>query len=111
MDKKFDEMGFESSHADPDVWLRPAITEERFEHYVYILTYVDDILVVSERAMCIMKEIQSQVKFKKDKVVPPEIYLGARLQQKEIDGVVCWIITSQDYIKAVIKTVEKTIEI
>ena len=71
MAKKFNKIGFESSHADPDVWLQPATTKDGFEYYKYILTYVDIILVALEHAMCITKEIQSQVKFKKDKISPP----------------------------------------
>lgn len=110
MAEKFDAMNFESSRADPDVWLRPATTNDGFEHYEYIITYVDDILVVSTRAMDIMKEIQGEVKFKKDKIEPPDIYLGARLKLKEIDNIVCWTISSSDYIKSAIETIEKAIE-
>ena len=110
MAEKFDQMGFESSRADPDVWMRPATTEDGFEHYEYIMTYVDDILVISNTAMKIMREIQGQVKFKKDKIEPPDIYLGAKLKLKEIDDVVCWSISSNDYVKAAIDTVEKAIE-
>ena len=110
MAKKFDEMGFVSSHADPDVWLRAAVTRDNFEYYEYILTYVDDLLVISENAMDIMKEIQNQVKFKKDLIEPPGNYLGARLKMKEIDDVVCWTISSHDYIQAAIKTIEEALE-
>ena len=89
MANKFDNMGFLSSHADPDVWLRASTTGGGFEHYECILTYVDDLLVISENAMEIMREIQSQVKFKKDHIKTPEIYLVEILKMKEIDDVIC----------------------
>ena len=37
-----DNMGYKSSHADPDVWLRPAVKPDGEKHYEYILCYVDD---------------------------------------------------------------------
>jgi hypothetical protein len=44
MAKKLDEMGFKSSVADPDVWMRPATKIDGEEYYEYILMYVNDIL-------------------------------------------------------------------
>lgn len=43
-----DFLGFKSSHADPDVWMRPAIRKDGSEYYEYVLLYVDDCLVISE---------------------------------------------------------------
>ena len=43
MAKKLDEIGFQSSPADPDVWLRPAVKFNGDEYYEYVLMYVDDI--------------------------------------------------------------------
>ena len=41
----------------------------------------------------------------------PEFYLGAKLQQKEINGITCWTITSQDYVKAAVRNVEAAVKI
>jgi hypothetical protein len=62
MAKKLDEMGFKSSVANPDVWMRPATKINGEEYYEYILMYVDDILAVSAMPMLIMEEIQDMVK-------------------------------------------------
>ena len=32
--------------------------------------------------------------------------MGAQLQQKEIDEIKCWTITSYDYVKAAVQTIE-----
>jgi hypothetical protein len=40
MAKKLEEMGFKSSVADPDVWLRPASRPDGEEYYEYILMYI-----------------------------------------------------------------------
>ena len=50
-------MNFKSSNADPDVWRRPAIKANGEKYYEYLLTYVDDLLAISEDATSILKEI------------------------------------------------------
>ena len=57
--KKFDAMGFTSCVADPDVWRRPATKEDGQEYYEYIMTYVDDIIAISEDAVSIMRQLSS----------------------------------------------------
>jgi hypothetical protein len=106
MAKKLDEMGFKSSVADPDVWLRPASKADGEEYYEYIMMYVDNILAISETPLLIMEAIQDMVRFKNDKIEEPSNYLGAKLQKKTINGVMCWSITSMDYIIAAVKNVE-----
>lgn len=47
---------------------------------------------------------------KNDKINVPEIYLGAELQRHEINGITCWTVTSQDYLKAAMINVEEAIK-
>ena len=46
------------------------------------------------------------VKYKNGKIEPPEMYLDAKLQEKEINMSLCWTISSTDYIKAAVQTVK-----
>jgi hypothetical protein len=85
MAKKLDDMGFKSSVAVPDVWMRPATKVDGKEYYEYILMYVDNILAVSATPLPIMQEIQDMVKFKNDKSEETTNYLGAGLQKKNIN--------------------------
>jgi hypothetical protein len=110
MAEKLASMGFTSSMADPDVWLRAATKSDGETYYEYVLMYVDDILAMSQDAQAILKEVQGTFKFKNDKIEPPEFYLGAKLQKKEINGYHCWTITSQDYVKAAVQNVEEVIK-
>jgi hypothetical protein len=110
MAEKLASMGFQSSMADPDVWLRAATKSDGESYYEYVLMYVDDILAISCDAQSILDEIQRTFKFKNGKIEPPEYYLGAKLQKKDINGLRCWTITSQDYVKAAVKNVEETIK-
>ena len=107
MANQLNEMGLKSSTADPDVWTRAATKPDGEHYYEYILVYVDDIIAVSHKARDMMSEICSVFKFKNNKVSKPETYLGARLQQKSINGKSCWTMTSVDYINAAVKNIEK----
>lgn len=105
-----DSMGFKSSMADPDIWLRPAIKADGEEYYEYLICYVDDVLGVSAEAKELLKEIQRDFKLKKDKIEPPEIYLGARLEMKNLNGKKMWTMCSRDYIKLAVQNIESRLQ-
>ena len=107
-----DELGFLSSDADNDVWLRPATKKNGEEYYEYVLMYVDDILAISENAKQLLEDIQKKdrVKFKNGKIAEPEMYLGGRLCKKNLNGINCWTISSIEYLSSVIKNVEEYIK-
>ena len=43
-------LGFESSRADPDVWMRESVRKYGVtKYYEYVLLYTDDCLVISDR--------------------------------------------------------------
>ena len=110
MAEKLTDLGFQSSLADPDVWLRAAVKGDGEEYYEYVLMYVDDILAISIEAEAILRDVQSTFKLKNDRIDVPEFYLGAKLQEKQINGVTCWTVTSHDYVKAAVKNVEEAIK-
>ena len=110
MAEKLSQLGFQSSLADPDVWLRAAVKGDGERYYEYVLMYVDDILTISVDAEAILQDVQSTFKLKNDRIAAPEFYLGAKLQEKRINDVNCWTITSHDYVKAAVKNVEDAIK-
>ena len=57
-----------------------------------------------------MNDIKGLFKLKNDEVKDPDFYLGAKLQKKKINGHECLAITSVDYCKAALETVEKAIK-
>ena len=63
-------MGFLPSRADHDLWMR-----RRGDHYEYIATYVDDLLVFSKRPMEIIDTVKKIYELKG--VGAPEYYLGS----------------------------------
>ena len=100
------DIGFVPTRADPDVWRRPAVKEDGFEYYEYVLCYVDDILAISHKAKDALKAVQAIFKLKDDRIEPPDMYLGATLSVMEDNGVQGWCMTSDKYIKAAVENVE-----
>lgn len=108
---KLDQIGFKSSLADPDVWMRPAVKPDGTRYYSYILCYVDDILTVDTDAERIMKEIgDDRFRFKNDKIAEPDTYLGAKIKKRILNGQSMWTISSDDYVKAALGNVQSQSE-
>ena len=99
-------MGFKSSIAEADVWMREATKSDSEEYYKYILVYVDDLLAISSDARLVILEVAEKFKLKKDKIDQPEIYLGGRLAKKSLNGKEIWTISSVGYVKSIIKNVK-----
>ena len=57
-----------------------------------------------------MAGIQETFKLKDDKIEKPENYLGARLSQVVVGGQLCWMISSHNYVKAVVTNVEAALD-
>ena len=81
------DIGFVTTQANPDVWRRPAVKEDGFEYYEYVLCYVDDIVAISHKAKDALKAVQAIFKLKDDKIEPPDMYLGAALSVMEDNGI------------------------
>ena len=72
MARKLDEIGFQSSPADPDVWLRHVVKFNGEEYYEWVVMYVDDILAISMDPTAILKSMEGDtVKYKNGKIEPP----------------------------------------
>ena len=108
MAKNLDEINFKLCVADPDVWLRPAVRPDGTEYYEYILMYVGNILEISVHATKILKILEGNTgQYKNIKIASPDIYVGAKLQERAINNIECWTIGSVEYIQAAIAAVEE----
>ena len=103
------DIGLRPTRADPDVWRRPAKKADGEEYYEYIMCYIDDFLSISEDATKVLQGVQGVFKFKDDKIVCPEVYLGAQLDTMTVDGFEGWTMSSQNYINAAIDNVEEVL--
>jgi len=74
------DLNYQSSQADPNIWMRPAVEESNsIKYWEYVLCYVDDVLCLSERPEATMRGIQKKFKLKDDKMEKSDVYLGAEL--------------------------------
>ena len=100
------DIGFVPTQADPDIWHRPAVKEDSFEYYEYVLCYVDDIFAISHKAKNVLKAVQAIFKLEDNRIEPPDMYLGATLSVMEDNGFQGWCISSDKYVKAAVENVE-----
>ena len=94
------QMGFQSSLADPDLWFKPSTTPDGRDYYSYILVYVDDILVMDHDPKRFMLQLQSSYTVRKDTIKVPDQYLGADIDRIYFqDGSYAFTMVSSSYIK------------
>ena len=104
-------LGFKSSLADPDLWMKAATDANGFKHYSYILVYVDDLLIIDKQPMRYMKMIQQDFTVKPDSIERPTAYLGAEIGKVTYpDGSYAWTMGAQGYVKKVVNNVKKRLE-
>ena len=103
-------LGYTPTKADSDVWLWKAVKADGFQYYEMVLCYVDDVMCILDEPMKTMKGIQRTFKLKDDKIDEPEDYLGTTLEKMILSDVSeCWSMSSEKYVKAVVKIVKETL--
>jgi hypothetical protein len=103
------DLGFTSSLADPDVWMRPATKKDNHKYYEYIFVYDDDLLVLSEDPSHKMKGISEIYRMKDSSVTKPTVYLGAQIKEHRLPdnpAKIVWSMSAEKYIKEAIHTLE-----
>ena len=85
--------------------------EDGSEYYEYMLMYVDDVLAISTNAKQLLKSLEGDtVKYKNGKIDHPDMYLGATLKLKALDGIKMWTITSAEYVNAAVSTIKEALK-
>ena len=73
---------------------------DRFRYYSYVLTYMDNILVMHYDAMTPLNAINYYFKMKPESMGDPNIYLGVKLCKcTMLNGVMCWSLSSRKYVQ------------
>jgi hypothetical protein len=102
-------LGYTPSRADPDVWMRPAMSGG-VKYYEYLLAYVDDIIGCSKQVDGMFAQVSAMFKFK-EPATEPSLYLGAdiskwSLPNAEDPAKTRWSMSSSRYVKKAIAQVE-----
>lgn len=101
-------LGFKSCSADPNIWMREALKDDRTEYWEYVLLYVDDALCISQNAEEVLrKQIGKYFYIKPKSVGPPSIYLGNKVSKVTLEnGKQAWAFSSSQYVKNAVENVE-----
>ena len=100
-------MEFESTLADPNVWIKRARKPDGYEYYEMLLVYTDDILIISHQCDAIADGIDDHYKIKPESRKAPEIYLGADVAKVQTaGGHEVWSTSSKTYVQNAVKVVE-----
>jgi hypothetical protein len=73
-----------------DAWRRSATKEDGSEYYEYFLVYVDDSLVISVDPGGILKQLETEYKYRLKDVGEPTKFLGAKIGKYTTDGQDLW---------------------
>jgi hypothetical protein len=104
------DIGYVPCEADPDVWMKANTDGKGRDYYEYVLIYVDDVLAISHEPNVIMNALTKLYRLKEPPEAPKR-YLGANIGEYEFaDGGKTWYQSSDDYIKAAVKNVDKQLE-
>ena len=102
------QLGFESCYADADVWRRAALKKDDSKYYEYILTYVDDCLLISEDTLSIIDALKKEpFNYTLKDVGPPKKYLGAKCGKYNLGDSEVWYMSAELYLHHAIKEVER----
>jgi hypothetical protein len=103
-------LGFSSLRGNPDVWMRLSKHTSTGEvYYEYVLLYVDDVLVISERAEKVLRtEIGQHFVLQEESIGKSTNYLGGKLREVTLDnGTTAWAFGSCQYVQAAVRNVEE----
>jgi hypothetical protein len=101
------DIGFVSTIADPNVWIRPAACDDGYEYYKMLLVYVDNVLAISHEPKVLIDASGEYYMVKPRSDKEPDIHLGANVEKVQMpDGREVWATSPCDYVKNAIKTVK-----
>ena len=101
-------LGFKSSLADPNVWMRESVIAEGAEYWEYILRYTDNVLVISDTGEKTLRYgIGKYFQLKEESIGEPKIYLGGYIRKVTLENSQdAWAFGSSQYCQVAVDNVE-----
>jgi hypothetical protein len=105
-------LGYKSTLADPDVWMKQETKLNGEKYYAYILVYVDDLLIIHEDPYKDMAKIKNHYPVTEKSIGPPKVYLGANIQQLKSNTTnkECWGASAEQYVREAVKNVKERVK-
>ena len=109
------EMGFISSKADPDLWVKSGVKANGDPVYEYVISYVDDLVFQGVDPKAFMDSLGQRFTLKPGSIKEPSTYLGVDVKRYKIHDSddpdkVRWAFESTSYVKKAIADLEKELE-
>ena len=84
-----------------DLWMKSTVRPDYgFNHYTYVLIYVDDVMVIHHDAESVLRRIDKYFKLRPSSIGDPDIYLGSKLNKIRLEnGVWAWENSPEIYVK------------
>ena len=106
------ELGFESTKADDDVYRKPMTKPDGTKYYAYLIIYVDDVLCCDVDPSTTMARVNDGFRLKNNCIEIPKMYLGTdvkELEYTDYDGnsSKCWGLGSHSYLKEALRICDK----
>ena len=102
-----EKLGFTQCIADPDVYFKMKVNEDGNKYYAYLVTYVDDILVLDINPQSTMNSISKLYRLK-DGISFPKMYLGTDVRKWTFeDQGQGYALGANSYLKEALKVAEK----
>ena len=101
-------MGYKPSKADGNLWYKLMVrSDDGFKYYAYILLYIDDCLCMHHNVEGALQELDHYFPMKPDSIGNPDIYLGAKLWQVQLNsGVYTWAMSPSKYMQDAVQNAE-----
>ena len=104
-------LGYQSTMADLDVWIRKAVRNDGFEYYEMLFVHVDDIMSLSHCTKEAIEEITQFYKAKDGSIKEPNIYLSVNISKIQLpDGCEVWASSPRKYVKNAVEVVEQLLQ-
>ena len=106
------ELGFISSKADPDLWMKAAVKPNGDHVYEYVISYVDDLIFQGIDPKGFMDALGQRFTLKPGSIKEPDSYLGVdvkkfRIPDSDDPDKVRWAFESTSYVKKAISDLER----
>ena len=93
------------------LWIKRDVLPDGKEYCSMLLVYVDDILCFHKDMPVVIYSLASIYALKQGSMGPPDRYLGENIYRVQTnDGKVVWETHSEDYYKAAIENLDKTLK-
>ena len=105
------DLGYTSSKADPDVWLKAETKPNGDEYYSYVLVYVDDVLHLHYNPDLFMNALEKIYRLKENSTGEPGRYLGSNIEKVQLkNGDITWSMHSKEYVQNAIRNLEEILQ-